>query len=331
VRKRGSITWGLIGPGDIARKRVVAALRALAEHASLKAVAGRDKQQTEEFAHQHGIPEAHTRWQSLLEDPAIDAVYIATPVDLHAPMTTAAARAGKHVLCEKPMALTHRQCRAMIRACRGAGVRLGIAYYRRFYPAVLKMKELLDAGGIGEPVLAEVVVAERFDAEAPDAPRRWLVEKDRSGGGPMMDLGCHRIDLLVYLLGEIRSARGELRNVRFHHRTTEDHATATLGFGDGPGGATGSITASHCLGQGEDRFEIHGTAGKLVCPNLVSGELEVARNGASTMHRLPPHPNLHYPLVEEYNRALREGRDPAITGEEGAKASRALDWIYGRS
>ncbi|PYV19644.1 MAG: gfo/Idh/MocA family oxidoreductase [Acidobacteria bacterium] len=329
--KRDAITWGLIGPGDIARKRVVDALRALGPRAVLKAVAGRDSRQTEEFAHAHGIPEVHTRWQSLLTDQSIDAVYIATPVDLHAPMTSAAARAGKHVLCEKPMALTYRQCRAMIRACRESRVRLGIAYYRRFYPALRRMKALLDEGAIGAPVLAEVVVAEKFNPETADAPRRWLVERDRSGGGPMMDLGCHRIDLLIYLLGEVRSAHGELRNLRFRNRDVEDHATATLSFGDARTGPTGSITASHCLEPGEDRFAIHGTEGKLLCANLARGGLQVVTSNGTETCSLPPHLNLHFPLVDEFNRALLERRDPFVPGEEGAKTSRVLDWIYGRS
>jgi predicted dehydrogenase len=237
------------------------------------------------------------------------------------------------VLCEKPMALGYRECLAMIRACRRAGRRLGIAYYRRFYPIVRRMKELLERGSIGAPVLAEVLVAERFDAPGAQAPRRWLLEKKRSGGGPMMDLGSHRIDLLIHLLGEVRSARGELRNLRFTKRSVEDHATAVLAFaGDGERRApTAVVTATHCLDRPEDRFVIYGTEGTLEAANLGSGALRVSSRAVERTYELPPHPNLHAPLVREFNLALLEGRDPMVTGDEGARASRVLDRIYGRT
>jgi predicted dehydrogenase len=328
MKRRRSIAWGLVGAGDIARKRVARALRDLAPDGTLHSVASRQRAQAEELAHEHDIPRVHADWRTLVADPEIDAVYVSTPVDLHAEMTVAAARAGKHVLCEKPMALTHAECRSMIRAARRAGVRLGIAYYRRFYPVVVRLKQLLDAGAIGTPVLAEVVVAESFNPDGRNAPRRWLVQRRHSGGGPMMDLGCHRIDLLVHLLGDVRAAHGVLRNVKYRNRDVEDHATAALAFASG---ATGQITATHCFEQPEDRLAIFGTEGKLVVSHLGAGRLEAhMRSGAST-DELPPHTNLHAPLIEEFNRAVLGGRDPFVTGEEGARTSRVLDRIYRRA
>jgi predicted dehydrogenase len=322
-----SLTWGLVGAGDIARKRVAAALVALAPRAALLGVASRRKGPAEELAHEYGAARVFRDWRALLADPDIDAVYVSTPVDLHAEITLAAARAGKHVLCEKPMALNHRDCRAMIRAGRRAGVRIGVAYYRRFYPVVRRMRELLRTGAIGKPALAEVLVAERFNPVGRSAPRRWLVQKERSGGGPMMDFGCHRLDLLLYLLGDIRAVRAELVNLLFRTRDVEDHATALLSFASG---ATGHVTASHCLAAPADRFVIRGTAGSLVAASLGSGTLEITTASGATREDLPPHANLHFPLVEDFNQAVLAGKDPLVSGEEGARTSRVLDRIYGR-
>src|SRR5689334_10820130 len=125
------LRWGLIGCGDIARKRVAPALR---DHSSseLVAVSRARTDQAESFAREFGARRWHPHWQELIDDKEIDAVYIATPVHLHAEQTIAAAQAGKHVLCEKPMSLNVQDCDEMIAAATQGNVRLGVAYYRHF-------------------------------------------------------------------------------------------------------------------------------------------------------------------------------------------------------
>jgi predicted dehydrogenase len=147
------VRWGLIGAGDIVRRRVGDALRESAG-STLAGVTRARADLVDAFAREIGAARAFATWQELVADPAIDAVYIATPVRLHAQQTIAAAAAGKHVLCEKPMAMDAAECDEMIEACRRAGVALGIAYYRRFYPAVIRVKEILASGEIGTPVFA---------------------------------------------------------------------------------------------------------------------------------------------------------------------------------
>ena len=124
--KAGTLNWGLIGCGDISRKRVAPALRDL-PNCDLVAVSRANPELAEAFAKEFGAPRFYRQWQELLADPEIDAVYIATPVHLHAEQTIAAAEAGKHVLCEKPMALTVSECDAMIGSCSANNVKLGIA------------------------------------------------------------------------------------------------------------------------------------------------------------------------------------------------------------
>lgn len=327
------VRWGLVGTGDIANKRVAPALQSLGDRGVLAAVTSRTLPRAEDFADRHKIPRVHESYQQLLEDKDIDAVYLATPVDLHSQMTILAARAGKHVLCEKPMALTYAQCQTMVRACRQAKVRLGVAYYRRFYPTVRTMKQSIEKGSLGDLVYARCLAAEKFNLERSDAPRHWFLEKKRSGGGPMMDFGCHRIDLMIFLVGPVDSAYGELLNIRFTERDVEDHATGLLLFSRPRAGAKapqGTITATHCLDLSEDQFEIYGTLGKLVVPDLSRGTLHLVTAGENRSCDLPTHANVHFPLIHDFNSAILEDRDPLVTGEEGSKTSRVLDQIYGR-
>ena len=124
--------------------------------------------------------------QPKLTDKEIEAVYIATPVHLHAVQTIAAAEAGKHVLCEKPMAMNVKECDEMIAACRANNVKLGIAYYRHFYPVIGRIKSVIQSGKVGTPVLVQINAFEWFDPK-PEHARYWLVKKELAGGGPMFE------------------------------------------------------------------------------------------------------------------------------------------------
>jgi predicted dehydrogenase len=315
--------WGLIGCGDIAGKRVAAALRETPGSA-LVAVARARAELAAEFAARHGAARSYADWRELLRDPEIDAVYVATPVRLHAEQTLAAAEAGKQVLCEKPMALEVAECERMVAAARDHGVRLGVAYYRHHYPVVARLRELIASGAIGRPVLAQAEAFEPFDPPA-GHPRSWLLRKSESGGGPMMDFGCHRIEVLRDLLGPIEEARGFLSNVRFREREVEDTAVAHLRF---RGGAQGVVAVSHAAAERRDSLEIFGTGGSARAVVLNEGDLRVVTADGVREERHPPHANLHQPLVEDFVAAVREGRDPAVSGEVGLEVSRALAAIY---
>jgi predicted dehydrogenase len=145
------VRWGLLGCGDIARKRVARAIND-DPHSRLVGACRRDPSRLQAFCSAFGVERAYTRDADLLADPDLDAVYIATPVHLHLPQTLAAAAAGKHVLVEKPMALSVAECDRMIEACQRHGVLLGIAYYRRFYPVVDRIKQAVAAGPDHEAV-----------------------------------------------------------------------------------------------------------------------------------------------------------------------------------
>jgi predicted dehydrogenase len=316
---RDTVRWGLIGCGDIAGKRVAPALRETAGSARV-AVARARAELAAEFAARHGAARSYADWRDLLRDREVDAVYVATPVRLHAEQAVAAAEAGKHVLCEKPMALDVAGCERILAAARSHGVRLGVAYYRHHYPVVARLRELLASGEIGRPVLARAEAFEPFDPP-PGHPRSWLLRKAESGGGPMMDFGCHRIEVLRDLLGPIEQARGVLSNVRFREREVEDTGVAHLSF---RGGAQAVLAVTHAAGGRRDTLEIFGTAGSAHVAVLNDGDLRVVTADGVREERHPPHANLHQPLVEDFVAAIREGRDPAVSGEAGLEVSRAL-------
>ncbi len=320
-----SIGWGLIGCGDISRKRVAPALRDL-DSCRLIAVNRGRPELAEGFAREFGALRWYGNWRELLADAEVEAVYIATPVDLHAEQTIAAAEAGRHVLCEKPMAMNTAECDRMIAACRANGVRLGIAYYRHFYPVLQRMKELIGAGQIGQPVVAQINAFEMFNPP-PGGDRYWLLEPGRSGGGPMMDFGCHRIEVLQNLLGPVESVTCQHATVALK-RQVEETSVATLRH---RAGAVATITVTHAAWESQDTLHVYGTQGSLHVPVLNRGELVINSAAGMRTEQHPPHPNIHQPSLEDFVAAIREERAPSVDGQVGREVARLEDLIYGRS
>ncbi|MET0624010.1 MAG: Gfo/Idh/MocA family oxidoreductase [Pyrinomonadaceae bacterium] len=316
------VGWGLVGCGDIARRRVAPALRDLG-NCELVAVSRADAARVADFAAEFGARRWHADWRDLLNDPEVEAVYIATPVHLHAEQAVAAAEAGKHVLCEKPMALSGAECERMRAAAEANDVRLGVAYYRRFYPAVERVAEILKSGEIGAPVIAQLNAFERFDP-APDHPRRWLLDRRLSGGGPMFDFGCHRIEVLLNLFGPPAQVRAVTSNVLFK-REVEDTACALFHF---ESGAQAVLCVTHAAHEPQDTLEIFGTLGSVRADVLNEGKLRVKTAAGERVESHPPHANFHQPLIDDFARAVVEGRPPRVDGRDGQAVSGVLDLIY---
>lgn len=318
----GRVRWGLVGAGDIAEKRVAPALRD-AGRSALVSVARRRAELAEDFARRFGADRWYARWQDLLRDDGVDAVYIGTPVNLHAEVCVAAAEAGKHVLCEKPMAMDVAECDRMIAAAEANGVLLGVAYYRHLYPVVARVKELLENGAIGRPVVLQLNAFERFDPP-PGHPRAWLLEPELSGGGPMFDFGCHRLEVLLHLLGPVEEAVGSLGNAVFARRV-EDTAAAVVRFA---AGAIGMVTVTHGAEEPQDTLDVFGDAGSIHVPVLNRGELTIVRPGEQLREMHPPPRNLHQPLVEQFVSAVLEGGRPVVDGSAGREVNRLLAAVY---
>lgn len=322
---RRVLRWGVLGAGDIVRRRVAPAL---CESPTSEFVAvSRGRAELKDAALALGAARWYPRWRDLVADSDLQAIYVATPVHLHAEQTIAAAEAGKHVLCEKPMAMSAAECERMIAACEANGVTLGIAYYRRFYPAVARVKAILDSGEIGRPVLAQMNAFEFFDP-GPEHPRGWLLNRAMAGGGPMMDFGCHRIEVLLYLFGTPARSRSVIANVVFA-RDVEDTAALLLQFPSASlGGPCASLVVSHAIRERQDTLHVFGSRGSIHVDDLNAGTLRVSGDGVERIESHPPAANVHRPLIDDFVAAVFEQRDPAVDGSMGLAVARIEDGIY---
>ena len=304
------LNWIVVGIGDIAISRGIPAIQS-EPRSSLYGLVTRNPAKAVPF---------HARvWATLEEalvDPAVQAVYIATPVFLHGPQAIQSLRAGKHVLCEKPMAMNKAEARAMLDAATASGKTLGVAYYRRNYPKVQRAKQLLEDGAIGQPVLAELTYHDWFDGKG---DRRWLVDPAQAGGGPLYDVGSHRIDVLNFLFGQPMRVSAHLSNA-VHHYAVEDNATVMIEY---EGGVRGIVDVRWHSKIKRDECRIRGTEGEMELSPL-NGPDFVYPGGRENF---PPHANRHYPLVENFVDAV-EGKAPLLAS---AASSMWTDWVTERA
>ncbi len=294
------------GIGDIARKRVIPAILAQ-PRSTLAAVVTRDPRKAEAYP---GVA-AFAEIEEAVAAGGFDAAYIAGPVASHAPLTIACLRAGKHVLCEKPAALNHAQALNMVEATKKSGKLLGVAYYRRLFPKLIRTKELIASGAIGQAVLAEG----NNHSWLPPAERKWLWDPALAGGGPLFDIGCHRIDAMHFLFGKSMRAAGMLSNA-VHRLAVEDSATVLMDFENGARGVVDVRWNSHVA---RDQFRVIGTEGEIDLDPL-SGE-RMSVNGRE--ESLPAHANVHYPIIENFVDAIIDGTALTCSGEEAAWT----DWV----
>jgi predicted dehydrogenase len=310
--------WGILGCGDITEKRGAPAIRDQAE-SRLVAFCSRNLDRARKLADRFGASRATDDEAAFLADPEIEVVYVATEHDRHAAQVIAAARAGKHVLCEKPMALSAAECRAMIDACRDAGVQLAVAYYRRYYPKIRRMKQLLDEGAIGAPVHASICLGYRLDP-ARIRPHDWRLQQERSGGGALADTGSHRLDLLCYLLGRPERVAG-----------LADRAELPIGAPDVESLLIRMqngvhVVSRHTLRAGSpDELTIFGTAGSLSATPVDGDALTVHRGGETTNEQWPHHANVHFPLFDDFAGRIARGEPSEFDGEDGMQATQVIE------
>jgi predicted dehydrogenase len=301
------LKWLVIGIGDITTKRVIPAL--LEEKRSeLWGIVTRDPGK----AAPYGV-RAFTDLDAALAAGGADAVYVASPVFLHAPQTLASLGAGKQVLCEKPMAMNYAEARSMVEAARAAGKTLGVAYYRRTYPKVARAKELLRQGAIGQPLLAYITCQDWHSGA--DLDRAWLHDPALAGGGPLFDIGSHRIDVLNFLFGEPQRVAGQLSNA-VHALAVEDCATVMIEYANKVRGIVDVRWNSHVR---RDELRIIGSDGEMDLTPL-NGPSLVFPGGRED---LPPHANFHFPCIENFVAAVLDGAPLAASGE----SSLWTDWV----
>ncbi|MBN2508432.1 MAG: Gfo/Idh/MocA family oxidoreductase [Verrucomicrobia bacterium] len=331
------IRWGVLGSGGIARRRTIPEGIAPASNARLAAVFDTNTAVNAEVARQfHAAPAASI--PKLLQAD-VDAVYIATPPALHRDQTLACARAGKHVLCEKPLGLSVADAITMIDACAQARVRLGTAFMMRFHAHHQAALQLLRDGTLGQPVFARA----QLSCWYPPIPGAWRQDPVTGGGGALMDMGGHCLDLLEMFFGPARAVHCFTHHT-VHPYASEDSAVVSIQFQNG---ALGVIDTFFCLPDeaSQNRLELYGSRGSLLARGTLgqgaSGEMiatlrdqpsdydaRQARPATGGHSIAPPPVNPYQAEIEEFSRALLEHREPALGGTLGVRSQRLLAACY---
>ena len=320
------IRWGVLGVGDVCEVKSAPAMN-LVDDSCLVAVMRRNEDLAGAYARRHGVPKWYGDANALINDPDVNAIYIATPPNAHKELTLAAAAAGKPVYVEKPMARTYAECQEMISACTAANVPLFVAYYRRTLPHFVEIKKLLEASEIGNVRHVRVTLNQQF---RPDVVRNldnnWRVDPEIAGGGYFYDLASHQFDLLDFLLGPIDMASGFVEN-QCGLYAAEDIVVASWRFTSGVlGSGTWCFTTSP-LSQ-MDEIVIVGSKGQIGFETFGEGkfELRTESRAEEIEFELPGHIQ-QFLIADIVDDLLGRGTSPS-TGESAARTNQVMEQIF---
>lgn len=317
------ISWGIIGCGDVTELKSGPAFNKT-ENSKLVAVMRRNAEKAADYARRHGVPKWYSDGSQLINDPEVNAVYVATPPDTHASYAIAAMRAGKPVYVEKPMARNHQECLEMIRVSEETGMPLLVAYYRRSLPSFLKVKELVEGGAIGKPLIVNIRLHKAYGVKDQFvATQHWHVNPEISGGGHFYDLASHQLDYLDFLFGPITEVSGTAKNLAGFY-TPEDTVSATFSFGSGVLG-----TGSWCFVVGEDAeedvIEITGTKGKISFATFQHYDVKLTPSEGSSVLTFKNPENISHNLIRQVVSDLRGEEKCVSTGYSAARTN----WVMG--
>lgn len=314
------IGWGIIGCGRVAENRVAPAIRRC-EGARMAAFCSRNASRAADFASRFEAPGAYDSIESFLSDDRIQVVYIATPNDQHAAEVIACLRAGKHVLTDKPMALSIDDCQRMRSEAARAGRVLGVCHQQRFHPAHAECFRLIESGALGRLTVLRAEMGFLF--RPADA---WRLKPAQAGGGPGMDLAPHAVDILLEAAGPAARLHGRVANARFDY-AVEDFYHLQIDF---KSGAVGVVEMTYCSHSYGGRLEICGDEGSFIAEgSLMAAErfTTVLRSGPS---RKPvetkdgEHRDCFGAAIADFTAAVREGREPTVTSSDGLEVMRAV-------
>jgi len=210
TKSLNEVCWGIIGAGDVCEVKSGPALQ-FADNSKLVAVMRRDEDKAEDFALRHMVKKWYNDADELINDNDVNAIYIATPPNLHKYYTLKAAQAGKPVYVEKPMGRSYKECEEMVQACKNLGIPLFVAYYRRALPNILKVKEIIDSGVLGDIRFINIRMQKTLEPDILIGVKdlvNWRVDPEVSGGGYFYDLASHQLDVMDFIFGPIIEAKG---------------------------------------------------------------------------------------------------------------------------
>lgn len=297
--------------------------------ATIVAIADADPLALARRQREWNIPKGYGTYEELLADPSLEAVSICLPNALHHPVTLAAAKAGKHVLCEKPLSLSLEKAQEMIDVCREAGVVLQTGHHLRSDSAAIEAKRLIDSGVLGRVTFMRLRQA--HDWGGAKRVRDTFGKLANSGGGTLLDNGCHMMDLARYFGGDVTEAYANMGTLGFDVEV-EDTSVATLSFASG---AIGSVENAWTATGWEQAFWVYGTDGALEYSNRTNMLTHRFRNSPGTTFGEPDiaHTTFggydaHTACEIDFMAAIRGERDVVCTGEDGLEAVRLVLACY---
>jgi predicted dehydrogenase len=296
----------------------------LARGSELVAVMRRDADKAEDFARRHGVPRWYSRAKDLINDPEVNAIYIAAPPGTHHEYSLQVAEAGKPCYVEKPMARSFAECQQMLDAFHQARVPLFVAYYRRCLPRFLKVKEVLDSGRLGEVRSVVCRLTRRAETNLNRDKLPWRLQAEHAGGGLFLDLGSHTLDVLDFLFGPLQDVRGLASNTGGHY-DVEDTVSMSFRLGNG---AEGIGTWDFNADSSEDNIEIYGTQGRLSLSTFGVEELRL-ETLSGDVEELPGAnpPHVQAPLIQSIVDELRGRGISPSSGYSAARTSRVMDIV----
>lgn len=317
-----SLRYGVVGCAGIGTTHAASVRNA--DGAELVACADLDTEAAASFAAEYGVDDTYAETETMVTDAELDVVSVCTPSGTHRDVVVAAAEAGAHVLCEKPLDIYGGRMDEMIAVCEDAGVRLGGVFQKRFAPASRFAKEAIESGDLGDLVLGDTMV-KWFRSQSYYDSSEWRGTRQMDGGA-LLNQAIHNIDRLQWLFGGVESVQAATDTLA-RDLECEDTAAITLRFGNG---AMGTIEATTAVKGGSDRTELNGTAGSLVIEgnevtrfSVGTGEEEFY--AATTESRAVDLPAFewgdgHDAAVQDFVDAVREDREPAVPGRDARTA-----------
>lgn len=312
MASKNKVRYAVVGCGGISRSHFTGIMRT--EEAELVAVCDVSEERAEETAARYGV-RAYSDYEQLLAQPDIDVVCLCTPSGLHPEQTIMAAHAGKHVVCEKPMAIQLSDVDRMIDACKQNNIKLATIFPRRMSPASRFVKSLLDEGRLGKLSLCSGYIKFYRDQAYYDSAG-WRGTWAMDGGGAMMNQGIHTVDLLQWLAGPVESLYGYARNV-LRNIEVEDTAVTALQYKSGAMGVIEATTTAYK--QPTHQIVIHGDKGTVILTgdeittlDIVGESIEIPQFEPFTVT-----PDGHAAQIRDMALAIMEDRDPIVSGEDG--------------
>jgi 1,5-anhydro-D-fructose reductase (1,5-anhydro-D-mannitol-forming) len=312
---RDVVRWGVVGCGDVTEVKSGPAFQKIAG-SQLVAVMRRDAAKAADYARRHGVARWYADADALINDPEVDAVYVATPPDSHAHYALKVAAAGKPAYVEKPMARNTTECDQMIAAFAKAKLPLFVAYYRRRMPRFLLVEELLRSGLLGKLTGVQY----RFAAPFHLSSDSWRVNATSAGGGHFLDVGSHVLDLIDYLIGPLKKVKGRASNLLGSY-AVEDAVALNFDAGGVHGVATWNFTSA----ARDDTLRLTGTNGEVVCSVLGNDAVRL-ETASGVEHFERPNPtHVAQPLIHSVvEDLLGRGVCPS-TGESARRTSVVMD------